>query len=282
LVGFGIHLFVYAVGVSIVTAVWLLNGSHNFEDLRRILEDIPGDPSGAVDEGFWPLWVYLAWTAGLVIHFGVVLSVGLFGRRTRDHAKLVAKQAAQAAAQLTSRSARSVGPTSTEPTRQWVAVMFTDVVGSTAITENLGDEEWSRVLARHRDFVRQCFQSQGGTEVGTQGDGCLARFATPASAVTCAVDIQRQLQEVRDAADGFPLEVRIGIHAGDAVEHGGDLIGQVVNLASRVTNMAEPSEILVTEPVADHLDRDIKVEDRGLVDLRGVSQPRHLLAVRWD
>jgi class 3 adenylate cyclase len=282
LVGFGIHLFVYAVGISLVTAAWLLGGSHSVDDLRRILEDTPGDPSSAVDAGFWPIWVYLGWTAGLVIHFGVVLSVGLFGRRTREHAKLVAKQAAQAAAQLSSRGPRPVVAGTTEPTRQWVVVMFTDVVGSTSITETLGDEEWSRVLARHREFVRRCFTAQGGTEVGTQGDGCLARFASPAGAVTCAVEIQRELQEVRDAADGFPLEVRIGIHAGDAVEHGGDLIGQVVNLAARVTDQARPSEILVTEPVADHLDREIKVEDRGLVDLRGVSQARHLLAVRWE
>jgi class 3 adenylate cyclase len=161
--------------------------------------------------------------------------------------------------------------------------MFTDVVDSTGLTESLGDEEWTRVLRRHREFVRSCFESRGGQEVGTQGDGCLARFSSPADAVACAVDIQRQLREVSDDAGGFPLEVRIGVHAGDAVDDGeGDIIGRVVNLAARVTREAEPGQILVTEPVADHVDKDTKLEDRGLVMLRGVTQPRHLLAVSWD
>jgi class 3 adenylate cyclase len=77
--------------------------------------------------------------------------------------------------------------------------------------------------------------------------------------------------------------VRIGVHAGDAVDDGqGDIIGRVVNLAARVTSEAEPGQILITEPVADHVDKDTKLEDRGLVMLRGISQPRHLLAVSWD
>jgi adenylate cyclase len=131
--------------------------------------------------------------------------------------------------------------------------------------------------------VRSCFRSCGGVEVGTQGDGCLARFSSPVDAVQCAVDIQRQLRDVTEDADGFPLQVRIGVHAGDAVDDGeGDIIGRVVNLASRVTSEAQPGEILVTEPVADHVDKDTKLEDRGLVMMRGIAQPRHLLAVSWD
>jgi class 3 adenylate cyclase len=215
------------------------------------------------------------------VHFGVVLSVGLFGRRARRRRLEFAKHAAQAAVQLKTRTHGGT-PRPSGPTRQWVAVMFIDVVGSTGLTEELGDEEWSRVLGRHREFVRARFAASGGSEVGTQGDGSLARFAAPADAVRCAVDIQRQLCAVRDAADGFPLEVRIGIHAGDAMEDDGDIIGRVVNLAARVTGEAEPSEILVTEPVADHVDVDTKVEDRGLITLRGLSQARHLLAISWD
>jgi class 3 adenylate cyclase len=280
-VGFGIHLFVYAVGIALVTVVWALTGDHSAKELTELVADVPGDPGLVNEESFWPAWVWLGWSAALVIHFGVVLSLGLFGRRTRRHAHALAKQAAQAAAQLTSRSAQTRPRAPSGPTRQWVAVMFTDVVGSTPIAEQLGDEEWSRVLGRHREFVRTCLGARGGTEVGTQGDGSLGRFATPADAVSCAVDIQRQLGEVRAASDGFPLEVRIGIHAGEAVEEEGDLIGQVVNLASRVTGIAEPNEILVTEPVADHLNGEFSIEDRGLHKLRGVSRPRHLLAVNW-
>ena len=281
MIGFGIHLFVYAVGVSTVTVVWALTGDHSFTQVRELIEEIPTDPDRVRDAGFWPIWVYVSWTAALVVHLGVFLNIALFGRRARHRRAELAKHAVQVASQLGLRSAQASSRPPSGPTRQWVAVMFTDVVGSTPIAEQLGDEEWSRVLSRHREFVRSSFRARGGSEVGTQGDGCLGRFDTPADAVGCAVDIQRQLNEVREAADGFPLEVRIGIHAGEAVAEQGDLIGQVVNLASRVTGLAEPNEILVTEPVADHLDGAVAVEDRGLHKLRGVSRPRHLLAVSW-
>ena len=82
-----------------------------------------------------------------------------------------------------------------------------------------------------------------------------------------------------------PVPPTAGSRAGGkhvVVMGGGDVIGMVVNLAARVTNEAAPGEILVTEPVADHVDKDVKLEDRGLVMLRGISQPRHLLAVSWD
>ena len=278
MVGFGINLFAAVAGVSLVTAAWVLSGAGTVDDVNQILRD----PSLATEKGFWPAWVIAGWTALLIVHLGVVLSIATFGRRSRRRRHALAKQAVQVASQLTTRAGRT-DPRPAGPTRQWVAVMFTDVVDSTTLTESLGDEEWTRVLSRHREFVRSCFRSRGGQEVGTQGDGCLARFAAPADAVACAIDIQRQLREVSAEAGGFPLEVRIGVHAGDAVDDGqGDIIGRVVNLAARVTNEAEPGQILVTEPVADHVDKDIKLEDCGLVMLRGISQPRHLLAVNWD
>ena len=278
MVGFGIHTFVFAAGAGLVTAVWVLSGQGTIDDIRAIV----GEPSIASERGFWPVWVIVPWAALLVVHLGIVLSIGLFGRPARRRRAAIASQAAQVAAQLGSRASRAPSRPA-GPTRRWVVVMFTDVVNSTRLTEALGDEEWTRVLSRHREFVRGCFGARGGQEVGTQGDGCLARFSAPADAVACAVDIQRQLREVTDDADHFPLEVRIGVHAGDAVDDGeGDIIGMVVNLAARVTSEAAPGEILVTEPVADHVDKETKLEDRGLVMLRGISQPRHLLAVNWD
>jgi class 3 adenylate cyclase len=277
MVGFGINLFAAVAGVGLVTAVWVLSGQGSVDDIQTIMRD----PSTARELGFWPAWVIVVWTSLLIAHLGVVLSLSTFGRRGRRRRAVLAKQAMQVASQLSTRAVEAKSRPS-GPTRQWVAVMFTDVVDSTTLTESLGDEEWTRVLSRHREFVRSCFRTRGGQEVGTQGDGCLARFPSPADAVACAVDIQRQLREVSDDAGGFPLQVRIGVHAGDAVDDGqGDIIGKVVNLAARVTSEAEPGQILVTEPVADHVDKDTKLEDCGLVMLRGVSQHRHLLAVNW-
>ena len=158
--------------------------------------------------------------------------------------------------------------------------MFCDVAGSTSHNERLGDDEWHRVLAHIRTVVRSALAQRGGNEVGTQGDGMLARFESPADAVLCGIDIQDELGQARESSDFVP-EVRIGVHAGDAVEEDGDLIGRVINLASRVTDEANPGEILVTEPVADQLVGKLELEDKGLRPLKGISQPRHLLAVRW-
>jgi class 3 adenylate cyclase len=158
--------------------------------------------------------------------------------------------------------------------------MFSDIVDSTRLAEEVGDDEWTGVVSRYREFVRAAFATRGGTEVGTQGDGFLAQFPSPADAVLCAVDIQREVQDV--AAAGLGLRLRIGVHAGEAVHDDGDLIGRVVNLAARVTGEAEPGEILVTEPVADYVGGHLHLQDRGLRELRGVPQPRHLLAVDWS
>jgi class 3 adenylate cyclase len=178
----------------------------------------------------------------------------------------------------------------TAPARRWVAVLFTDIVESTTLNESLGDEVWAAVLAEHRALVRQVVADHDGHEVGTQGDGFLLRFASPQDAVRCAAAIQRELTDRRAVdgdgdGDGATLvpSVRMGVHAGEAVHHDGDdLVGRVVNLAARVTDTAAADEILVTEPVADHLAADVVLVDRGLRQLKGFDRPRHLLAVVWQ
>src|SRR5207244_477099 len=85
------------------------------------------------------------------------------------------------------------------PVKRWVAVMFSDIVDSTRLAEEVGDDEWTAVVSRYREFVRAAFATRGGTEVGTQGDGFLAQFPSPADAVLCAVEIQRDVQAVAAA-----------------------------------------------------------------------------------
>jgi class 3 adenylate cyclase len=241
------------------------------------------------------VWVLLACATVLVVHLGVVLAVGLFGGRARRRRREFAREARRAAKEMhrqahAAKDARrqhrhgmpaTPATKSTGPERKWVTVMFTDIANSTGLTEDLGDDEWSRILSSHRELVRNLFVGHGGEVVGTQGDGCLGRFPTPAEAVLCAVEVQKEIAHTRDDTN-FPLQVRIGIHAGEAVEDDGDLVGRVVNVAARVTTETKPGEILVTEPVADYLGGQLRFEDRGLRELRGLTQPRHLLAVRWD
>ena len=170
------------------------------------------------------------------------------------------------------------------PGRRWVAVLFTDIVDSTALNHSLGDDEWARLLARHRGIVRECVLTHAGSEVGTQGDGFLLRFDDPDAAARCAVAIQQRLLDDRAGApeDPTPLHVRIGMHAGEVVQDDDDIIGKVINLAARVTSAAGADEILVTEPFADHLSAGHILLDRGLKTLKGFAQPRHLLALAWQ
>jgi class 3 adenylate cyclase len=277
--------------------VWLLT-SGTVDKLNKVAQD----PSLWRTYDFWPVWVLLVSAAVLTVHLGVVLALSLFGGRARRRRREFAREARRAAKEMhrqahaakaarrreryeaQGRAVRDSAPPpkpSTGPERKWVTVMFTDIANSTRLTEDLGDDEWSRILSGHRELVRNLFVAHGGEVVGTQGDGCLGRFPTPAEAVLCAVEVQKEIAQTRHDTN-FPMQVRIGVHAGEAVEDDGDLVGRVVNLAARVTAETEPGEILVTEPVADYLGGQLRFEDRGLRDLRGVSQPRHLLAVRWD
>jgi len=159
--------------------------------------------------------------------------------------------------------------------------MFTDIVDSTTLNQRFGDDAWAELLSHHRRLVRALLGSHRGVEVGTQGDGFLVRFDSPDHAAACAIDLQCRLAEGRDA-DDHPLHVRIGIHAGEVVHDDDDLVGRVINLASRVTGAASPDEILVTEPFADHLADPLPLVDRGLRTLKGFDQPRHLLALPWE
>ena len=292
------HIVVFISVNAFLVAVWVLVGGGSPDKLEAVMQQ----PGEAVSIGFWPVFPLLAWGLLLVIHVGFALPNALFGdraaRRRRkmvEHAATGAKDIAKEAVaaidkaherrmqRVARRDARHEANEATappRPSRRWVTVMFCDVAGSTSHNERLGDDEWHRVLAHIRSVVRSALAQRGGNEVGTAGDGMLARFESPADAVLCGIDIQDELGQARAASDFVP-EVRIGVHAGDAVEEDGDLIGRVINLASRVTDEAAPGEILVTEPVADQLVGRIELEDKGLRPLKGLSQPRHLLAVRW-
>ena len=313
--GLFIHTVVYAVINALLIGLWLLTAGSTTE-----LAHVQDDPLLAVRNGFWPLVVMATWGGALVIHAAVFVGSLLPGskraraRRKKRHEMIkkavahdrdrrhgrtrptpdgsaptptsdLGQQAAQAAIGLVESlsgrvASRPTKPATSTPGRQWVAVMFTDLVGSTGLAENLGDSTWHEMLTAHRQLVRNCVDQHQGTEVGTQGDGFLVRFDTPDAAVACAIALHRQMDESRQRGVFVP-ELRVGIHAGEAVSDDNDLVGRVINLAARVTDAAAPNEILVTEPVADHLSPGVALADRGLKPLKGFAQPRHLLAVMW-
>ncbi|MBV6507597.1 MAG: hypothetical protein JJLCMIEE_00647 [Acidimicrobiales bacterium] len=267
--GLTIHLVVYAVVNGLLLFIWVL-----FFGSYDQLTDYFRHPTEALNSSFWPIYPIVFWGAAVLIHAGAVCASILFGRRARQRRRAMAQQVLAAAGTAAGRKHRH------GPQKQWVTAMFTDISSSTPLAENMGDDAWHDLLAQHRDMVRQMIGEHEGAEVGTQGDGFLIRFDEPESAVRCAMAIQSRLSEERAAGREVP-SVRAGIHAGEVVETEEDMVGRVVNLAARVTGSAAPGQILVTEPVADQLPADIVVHDCGLQELKGITRPRHLLAVDW-
>ena len=273
------HTVVYVAVNGLLIVLWVLFGDGSAEEVRLSFTSL----DEARNLGFWPMYVMVFWGAGLVIHAGATLSLGLYrARKRRRRAREERRERRAVRRGQPPRDASTTAAAATpEPGRRWLAVMFTDVVSSTALAGSLGDDAFAASLREHRDAVRACLTDHEGTEVGTQGDGFLIRFDSPDAAVACAVALQDGGPD-GGRRDGLPL--RIGIHAGEVVHDGtdDDLVGQVVNLAARVTDVATAGEILVTEAVADHLSDPVPLTDRGLRELKGFERPRHLLSVVWQ
>ena len=125
-----------------------------------------------------------------------------------------------------------------------VTLMFTDIVGSTALAVALGDVAWVQVVRRHLDQITACVTDQGGRVVKSLGDGTMSHFPSASAALRAAQDLQRALarstQEPR-------LRIRAGVHTGDAIAADGDFFGTVVNTAARVAEAAGAGEISVSE-----------------------------------
>ncbi|MGH9184441.1 MAG: adenylate/guanylate cyclase domain-containing protein [Acidimicrobiales bacterium] len=274
-----IHAVAFTAVNGFLVFLWLVLGGD-----QNTLELAWNDPAEAVRDGFWPLWVIASWGVGLTMHAGSSFAFCVFGRRGRRRRHELSR-VLQAQLQRKDAWVRNLAtvafPTTEENGRRFVAVMFTDVAHSTELAEKLGDEAWTELLRQHRGIVRDAMAAHRGKEVGTQGDGFLLRFTEPSDAVTCAVAIQQATQHAKWPED-VEMQVRIGIHAGEAVAADGDLVGRVINLAYRVAAAAEAGEILITEQVADRVARGTILADRGLRELKGVGQSRHLLSVTWS
>ena len=132
------------------------------------------------------------------------------------------------------------------------AIVFTDLVGFTAYTDAHGDRAAVDVLDRQSSIVGAELARRGRL-VKELGDGLMLWFESGLAGVEAATDILGAVSAARDAAD-FPLAVRMGMHVGDVVERGDDFVGQTVNIAARVADLAGPGELLVTERVVRSLD----------------------------
>jgi class 3 adenylate cyclase len=163
-----------------------------------------------------------------------------------------------------------------------VAILFSDIEGSTELNERLGDREWVKLLARHDSAVRSAVDRHHGQVVKTQGDGFMVAFPTPQDAVRCAVAVQRAFDKGSRRGKA-PVLVRIGIHHGDVVHRDNDIFGRNVAQAARVAALASGGEILVSESVAVAVDEhdDIVLTEQREVQLKGLSGEHVVTVVDW-
>jgi len=164
-----------------------------------------------------------------------------------------------------------------------VAILFTDLVGSTEAASRLGEQGAEEFRQAHFALLREGIRDHGGTEVKNLGDGLMVAFASASDAVACAVAMQQALAR-RNRRGGEPMAVRVGVAVGEATEEDGDYFGTPVIEASRLCSQAEGGEILVTE-MAQMLAGGRGGQQfvaLGPMDLKGLPAPVPVHRVRWE
>lgn len=158
-------------------------------------------------------------------------------------------------------------------------IMFTDMVGSTEMTAQLGDAMAVELIKAHDAMVRRSLERFGGSEVKHLGDGIMASFGDVPASVACAAKIQEELASY-NANSGTPIRVRIGIHAGEPVEESDDLFGSVVQKAARICAVAQAGAILVSREVKDACNGlDQTFAPAGTETLKGFAEPIQLFSL---
>ncbi len=161
------------------------------------------------------------------------------------------------------------------------AILFTDMVDSTRITQRLGDRAAMRFIREHDSIVRAALARFGGSEVKHTGDGIMAAFASAFQAVGAAMDVQRVLRENNGLGqDG--LHVRIGIAAGEPVSEQDDLFGAAVQQAARLCACAQSDCIVVSAGVQDLCrGKGVRFSDAGPIAIKGFDEPIGHFEVDW-
>lgn len=166
------------------------------------------------------------------------------------------------------------------------AIVFTDIVGFTALTDIHGDDVALALLERQEGLVRAALPATARV-VKELGDGLLLWFDDPSDAIDTCLRLQHGFDALNDAADAvgaaadIPLWVRMGVHWGCPRKRGDDIVGRDVNLAARIVDLAGPGEVLCSEATADVIGTHSGVgfEPLGPVFVRGIAEPVPIVRV---
>ncbi|MGB3356802.1 MAG: protein kinase [Mycobacterium sp.] len=165
-----------------------------------------------------------------------------------------------------------------------VTIMFSDIEGSTVLTEQLGDERWLKVLHRHNALIRGHLAVHHGFEVKSQGDGFMVAFGSASSAMRCAIEIQRDLAVRRDQTGSQVVRVRIGLHSGEVIRDREDFFGHNVILAARIAATASGGQILVSAVMRELVagSHEFQFGEAREEQLKGIQGPQRVFEVLWS
>lgn len=174
-------------------------------------------------------------------------------------------------------------PTPPEPALK--TILFTDIEGSTALTQRLGDSAARDILRDYERITREALAAHGGSEIKTMGDGFMATFGSATRAVECAVAMQRAFEDWhrRRGHEAEHAHVRIGLNAGEPIAEHEDLFGTAVIVASRIADQARGGEILAANVVKELVaGKRFQFASRGRTALRGFDEPVEVFEVLWQ
>jgi len=162
-------------------------------------------------------------------------------------------------------------------TRKLAAIMFTDIVGYSALMSN-NEKRAIEIIEQNRHIHKTAIKKFNGEFIKEIGDNTLASFHSALNAVSCAVSLQQKLKDNPD------LDLRIGIHIGDVVVKGDDLFGDCVNIASKIETLTEAGKICISEHVYNYIHNlpGIEVEFLGENELKDIKQPIKIYNLLYD
>lgn len=163
-----------------------------------------------------------------------------------------------------------------------ITVLFTDIAGSTAMTQNLGDAGAQQVVRAHNRVVREALTMWNGKEVKHTGDGIMASFVKTSDSLDAAMQMQREATEYTEQNPDKPLHLKIGINAGEPISEDNDLFGSTVQMSARIVDKAQAEEIFVSEIVRGICaGKTYKFVNRGTYPMKGFDTDPVLYEVVW-
>jgi len=171
-----------------------------------------------------------------------------------------------------------------ESVRTPVAVLFSDIKGSTAYFEKYGDAQGLAMVQRHNAMLFPVIEQCGGRVVKTIGDAIMSVFEDPKGAIKGAIGMQRVLEADRiTRRTEEQIHIKVGLHTGLCIVKDKDVYGDVVNVASRVQNQAEPDQILITDDLLEAAKLvGVQCAQMGHTNMRGRVEPINIYAVAWS